>query len=143
MALSGPVPRLESVQRVADIVVERGLAEYRDNPAHRRAKLLAPTGEGRAAVDRIDRAGPRGRIVKRRARRRGQRDGRLGPVDQVFRRGVADGDIEMPQLGIAERARGLEKEHMIGAAVIGEPEIPDPRVSQSQHGAPFRPEARP
>ena len=43
----------QSVQRVADILVERGLAEYRDNPAHRRAKLLVPTGEGRAAVGRI------------------------------------------------------------------------------------------
>ena len=43
----------QSVQRVADILVERGLAEYRDNPAHRRAKLLAPTAEGRAAVGRI------------------------------------------------------------------------------------------
>ncbi len=43
----------QSVQRVANILVERGLAEYRDNPAHRRAKLLAPTGEGRAAVRRI------------------------------------------------------------------------------------------
>ncbi|MFB8245372.1 MarR family winged helix-turn-helix transcriptional regulator [Streptomyces sp. NPDC001046] len=44
----------QSVQRVADLLVERGLAEYRPNPAHRRAKLLAPTGEGRAAVARID-----------------------------------------------------------------------------------------
>ncbi len=43
----------QSVQRVADILVERGLAEYRDNPAHRRAKLLAPTDEGRAAIGRI------------------------------------------------------------------------------------------
>jgi DNA-binding MarR family transcriptional regulator len=43
----------QSVQRIADILVERGLAEYRDNPAHRRAKLLAPTGEGRAAVGQI------------------------------------------------------------------------------------------
>jgi DNA-binding MarR family transcriptional regulator len=43
----------QSVQRVADILVDRGLAEYRDNPAHRRAKLLAPTGEGRAAIGRI------------------------------------------------------------------------------------------
>ena len=43
----------QSVQRVADILVERGLAEYRDNPAHRLAKLLASTGEGRAAVGRI------------------------------------------------------------------------------------------
>ncbi|WP_309097985.1 MarR family transcriptional regulator [Streptomyces sp.] len=44
----------QSVQRIADLLVERGLAEYRPNPAHRRAKLLAPTGEGRAAVARID-----------------------------------------------------------------------------------------
>ena len=43
----------QSVQRIADILVERGLAEYRDNPAHRRAKLLAPTAAGRAAVGRI------------------------------------------------------------------------------------------
>ncbi|MFE0788350.1 MarR family winged helix-turn-helix transcriptional regulator [Streptomyces mutabilis] len=44
----------QSVQRVADLLVERGLAEYRPNPAHRRAKLLAPTDAGRAAVSRID-----------------------------------------------------------------------------------------
>jgi DNA-binding MarR family transcriptional regulator len=43
----------QSVQRVADLLVERGLAVYEPNPAHRRAKLLAPTEEGRAAVDRI------------------------------------------------------------------------------------------
>jgi DNA-binding MarR family transcriptional regulator len=44
----------QSVQRIADLLVERGLAEYRPNPAHRRAKLLAPTAEGRAAIARID-----------------------------------------------------------------------------------------
>lgn len=44
----------QSVQRIADLLVDRGLAEYRPNPAHRRAKLLAPTGEGRAAIARID-----------------------------------------------------------------------------------------
>ncbi|MGW0613517.1 MarR family winged helix-turn-helix transcriptional regulator [Streptomyces sp. NPDC002788] len=43
----------QSVQRIADLLVERGLAEYRPNPAHRRAKLLAPTEEGRAASARI------------------------------------------------------------------------------------------
>jgi DNA-binding MarR family transcriptional regulator len=43
----------QSVQRIADLLVERGLAEYRANPAHRRAKLLAPTAEGRAAVARV------------------------------------------------------------------------------------------
>lgn len=40
----------QSVQRVADILVERGWALYTDNPAHRRAKLLEPTPAGRAAV---------------------------------------------------------------------------------------------
>ncbi|WP_406726302.1 MarR family winged helix-turn-helix transcriptional regulator [Streptomyces sp. GD-15H] len=40
----------QSVQRTADLLVERGLAEYRPNPAHRRAKLLAVTEQGRAAV---------------------------------------------------------------------------------------------
>jgi len=43
----------QSVQRIADILVERDLAEYRDNPAHRRAKLLSPTSQGRAAISRI------------------------------------------------------------------------------------------
>jgi DNA-binding MarR family transcriptional regulator len=43
----------QSVQRIADLLVEHGLAEYRPNPAHRRAKLLAPTDAGRAAVSRI------------------------------------------------------------------------------------------
>jgi DNA-binding MarR family transcriptional regulator len=43
----------QGVQRVADLLVEHGLAEYQPNPAHRRAKLLQPTDEGRAAVRRI------------------------------------------------------------------------------------------
>jgi DNA-binding MarR family transcriptional regulator len=43
----------QSVQRIADLLVDRGLAEYRDNPAHRRAKLLVPTGAGRSAMQRI------------------------------------------------------------------------------------------
>ncbi|MER5895065.1 MarR family transcriptional regulator [Streptomyces sp. NPDC001876] len=44
----------QSVQRIADLLVARGLAEYVPNPAHRRAKLVRPTEEGRAAVSRID-----------------------------------------------------------------------------------------
>ncbi|MCX4882431.1 MULTISPECIES: MarR family winged helix-turn-helix transcriptional regulator [unclassified Streptomyces] len=40
----------QSVQRIADLLVQRDLAEYRPNPAHRRAKLLAPTAQGRAAI---------------------------------------------------------------------------------------------
>ena len=44
----------QSVQRVADLLVREGLAEYAPNPAHRRAKLLRPTDAGRAAVARIE-----------------------------------------------------------------------------------------
>src|SRR5664280_3563954 len=43
----------QGVQRVADLLVERGLAEYRPNPAHRRAKLLACTEAGCWAIRRI------------------------------------------------------------------------------------------
>ncbi|MCX5146424.1 MarR family transcriptional regulator [Streptomyces sp. NBC_00320] len=43
----------QSVQRIADLLAAKGLAEYVSNPAHRRAKLLRPTDEGRAAVARI------------------------------------------------------------------------------------------
>ncbi|WP_203187078.1 MarR family winged helix-turn-helix transcriptional regulator [Streptomyces pratensis] len=44
----------QSVQRIADLLVDRGFAEYVANPSHRRAKLLRPTAEGRAAVSRMD-----------------------------------------------------------------------------------------
>ncbi|MFC5908163.1 MarR family winged helix-turn-helix transcriptional regulator [Streptacidiphilus monticola] len=43
----------QSVQRIADLLVGKGLAEYLPNPAHARAKLLRPTPEGFAAVERI------------------------------------------------------------------------------------------
>lgn len=43
----------QSVQRIADLLVERGLAEYAVNPAHRTAKLLGATEAGREAVRRI------------------------------------------------------------------------------------------
>jgi DNA-binding MarR family transcriptional regulator len=43
----------QGVQRIADLLVARGLAEYRPNPAHRRAKLLACTEAGYWAVRRI------------------------------------------------------------------------------------------
>jgi DNA-binding MarR family transcriptional regulator len=61
--LDGPLPvsavardmgiTRQAVQRTADVLVERGLAEYRDNPAHRRAKLVELTAAGRAAVAAI------------------------------------------------------------------------------------------
>ncbi|MDR7168120.1 DNA-binding MarR family transcriptional regulator [Nocardia kruczakiae] len=43
----------QSVQRIADLLVDKGFAEYRPNPAHRRAKLVAITDAGYAAVRRI------------------------------------------------------------------------------------------
>jgi DNA-binding MarR family transcriptional regulator len=43
----------QGVQRVADLLVERDLAEYRPNPAHQRAKLLACTEAGYWAIRRI------------------------------------------------------------------------------------------
>ncbi|WP_455359113.1 MarR family winged helix-turn-helix transcriptional regulator [Streptomyces sp. SYSU K21746] len=44
----------QSVQRIADLLVRQGLAAYRDNPAHRRAKLLTATADGVAAMREID-----------------------------------------------------------------------------------------
>ena len=43
----------QSVQRLADVLVDEGLAAYHDNPAHRSAKLVAPSRSGRAAIDRL------------------------------------------------------------------------------------------
>lgn len=43
----------QSVQRVADLLVARDWAVYSDNPRHRRAKLLQPSADGRAALDRL------------------------------------------------------------------------------------------
>ena len=44
----------QSVQRIADLLVERDLAAYAENPAHRRAKLVTPTSAGRDAVAAIN-----------------------------------------------------------------------------------------
>lgn len=62
----------QSVQRIADLLVDKGLAEYRPNPAHKRAKLVAVTDAGLAAVRRID---PRHAVVSHRVAER------LGPED--------------------------------------------------------------
>lgn len=40
----------QSAQRVADLLVEDGLAAYTENPRHRRAQLLALTADGHAAL---------------------------------------------------------------------------------------------
>jgi DNA-binding MarR family transcriptional regulator len=46
----------QSVQRVADALMADGVARYADNPAHRRAKLLALTPAGRRALRTIQAA---------------------------------------------------------------------------------------
>nr|WP_149183746.1 MarR family transcriptional regulator [Streptomyces sp. TRM49041] len=43
----------QSVQRLADLLVRQGLADYRDNPAHRRARLLVATELGEAALREV------------------------------------------------------------------------------------------
>jgi len=45
----------QGVQRLADLLVEDGLAAYADNPRHARAKLLAITPAGREALRVIQR----------------------------------------------------------------------------------------
>jgi DNA-binding MarR family transcriptional regulator len=48
--------RRQSVQRTADLLVADGVAEYQDNPADRRAKLLTLTAAGRRALRKIEAA---------------------------------------------------------------------------------------
>lgn len=46
----------QSVQRVADVLVREGFAEYRENPGHRRAQLVRLTPRGRSVLRRIQTA---------------------------------------------------------------------------------------
>jgi DNA-binding MarR family transcriptional regulator len=48
--------RRQSVQRTADLLAGDGVAEYVDNPADRRARLLTLTPAGRRALRTIERA---------------------------------------------------------------------------------------
>jgi DNA-binding MarR family transcriptional regulator len=43
----------QGVQRIADLIEAEGLARYEENPAHRRAKLLVLTPEGRKVLAAI------------------------------------------------------------------------------------------
>ncbi len=43
----------QSVQRVADVLVDDGWARYADNPGDRRARLVEPTPRGRGVVERL------------------------------------------------------------------------------------------
>lgn len=45
----------QGVQRLADLLVDDGLATYEDNPHHARAKLLTITDQGRATLRAIQR----------------------------------------------------------------------------------------
>ena len=46
----------QNVQRIADLLVEEGAAEYRDNPDHRGSPHLILTKRGHAALEAITRA---------------------------------------------------------------------------------------
>ncbi len=46
----------QSVQRLADVLVQDGLAVYEENPSHRRAQLLVLTPKGRTALRAIQSA---------------------------------------------------------------------------------------
>jgi DNA-binding MarR family transcriptional regulator len=46
----------QSVQRVADSLVDDGLARFIENPEHQRAKLLALSSQGKAALRRVQKA---------------------------------------------------------------------------------------
>jgi DNA-binding MarR family transcriptional regulator len=46
----------QSVQRIADLLADDGLAVYEDNPGHRRAKLLSLTEVGRRTLATIQAA---------------------------------------------------------------------------------------
>lgn len=43
----------QSVQRIADILVTDGFCEYKQNPAHRRSKLLASTDQGLKSIQNL------------------------------------------------------------------------------------------
>jgi DNA-binding MarR family transcriptional regulator len=44
----------QSVQRLCDILVAQGVLSYRDNPDHKRAKLVDFTAKGREIFDKMD-----------------------------------------------------------------------------------------
>lgn len=45
----------QHIQQLADALVKAGFAEFRDNPAHRRSRLLAQTKRGREVFSEIRR----------------------------------------------------------------------------------------
>jgi len=45
----------QGIQRLADALHAEGLLEFRPNPGHARAMLVAPTASGRSLLERLDR----------------------------------------------------------------------------------------
>jgi DNA-binding MarR family transcriptional regulator len=43
----------QSVRRTANVLKDKGLVEFQDNPDHRRAKLVAMTKQGRKVLEKI------------------------------------------------------------------------------------------
>jgi DNA-binding MarR family transcriptional regulator len=86
----------QAVQRIADRLVDDGLAEYLPNPAHRRAKLVRPTAAGYAAVDRID---PAHAVLA------GQLAGEMGS-EQLAHALAAMGQLSEALDAVAARRRG-------------------------------------
>ena len=43
----------QSVRRSANVLKDRGFVEFRDNPNHKRAKLVALTEQGRRVLDQV------------------------------------------------------------------------------------------
>ncbi|MGK5683369.1 MarR family winged helix-turn-helix transcriptional regulator [Actinoplanes sp. URMC 104] len=104
----------QSVQRIADLVVDRGLAEYRPNPAHARAKLLALTDAGREALDRI---GPGHRVFAERLAAELGEDDLRDALAALERLSAA---LEVLELQPRGAGRGWEVSHpRAGRASIG------------------------
>jgi DNA-binding MarR family transcriptional regulator len=57
----------QNVQRIADLLVAEGLAQYEDNPDHRASLHLVLTRRGRAALDQLGKAasGYHGRLARK------------------------------------------------------------------------------
>jgi DNA-binding MarR family transcriptional regulator len=57
----------QNVQRIADLLVAEGSAEYQDNPDHRASPHLVLTKRGRASLDQLTKAagGYHGRLARK------------------------------------------------------------------------------
>ena len=105
----------QAVQRIADLLVDRGLAEYRPNPNHRRANLLACTeATGRSAASRspsIHGEQHRRRGRSRRRRTRADHDAaasrRTRSARRHRRRMTKENEVIAPLLGLRDQARPL------------------------------------